>query len=81
MCGKPPYSIASQPLIDETSSQVAFYCACVCAALGIAGNILTTVVLLGHPSLRRHSTTPFLASLAASDLIFSGFNLPLLAVR
>jgi hypothetical protein len=56
-------------------------CAVICAVLGVVGNLLTMVVLLTSPMLRRHSTTPFLLSLAASDLIFCGFNLPLTAVR
>lgn len=83
MCdnSRPTYAQGSQPLIDEASSIAAGSAAVVCSFLGLAGNLLTAAVLMGHPGLRRHSTTPFLASLAFSDLLFSGFNLPLLAVR
>ena len=81
MCDKPPYSIAGKPLIDEVSSQVAAWSAVVCSVAGIVGNTVTLAVLLSSKSIRKHSTTPFLVSLAFSDLIFSSFNLPLLAVR
>ena len=55
--------------------------AIVCAVLGVAGNSLTAIVLLASKTMRRHSTTPFLLSMAISDLIFCGFNLPLTAIR
>ena len=54
------------------------YCSSV---LGVVGNLLTAIVLIGHPGLRKHSTAPFLTSLAFSDFIFSALNLPLLAAR
>ena len=80
-CGKPPFSVASEPLISETQSEVAFVAASVCAALGIVGNALTFAVILLNPSIRRHPTTPFLFSLASTDLIMSTLCLPLMAVR
>ena len=78
-CGKPPFT--DEPYIDEAASMAAFVAAIICAVLGFAGNSASLAVLIGDPAIRRHSTTPFLASLAVSDLIFCGFNLPLLAVR
>ena len=56
-------------------------CAIICAVLGVAGNTVTIFVLMSTRAMRQHSTTPFLMSMAASDLIFCGFNLPLMAVR
>ncbi len=80
-CPKPPFSVASEPLFGETESQVAFVSACICAALGTLGNSLTFAVLIFNPSIRRHPTTPFLFSLAFSDLIMSTLTLPLMAMR
>ena len=51
-CGKPPFSVASEPLISETQSEVAFVAASVCAALGIVGNLVTFAVLTCNPSIR-----------------------------
>eukprot|EP00094_Tigriopus_californicus_P002825 TCALIF_02724-PA protein Name:"Similar to Tre1 Protein trapped in endoderm-1 (Drosophila melanogaster)" AED:0.18 eAED:0.19 QI:0/0.12/0/0.77/1/1/9/0/1136 len=69
------------PLYDEVSSQFAAWSAAICCVFGIVGNATTLFVLMKTRSLRRHPTTPFLVSLAFSDLIFSIFNLPLLAHR
>ncbi len=51
-CGKPPYSVASEPLIDEATSEAAFICAVICAVLGTIGNILAGAVLLGNGGIR-----------------------------
>lgn len=80
-CGKPPFSIGSKPYIDEASSEAAFICAIICSILGLIGNLGTSFVLIGDKTIRNHPTTPFLLSLAVSDFIFSGFNLPVIAVR
>ena len=45
------------------------------------GNLLTMVALLRSRKLRQHATTAFVLSLAAADLIFCAFNLPLTASR
>ena len=79
--GKVPFEVANEPYIDEAASMAAFVAAVICAVLGFIGNLATLAVLLGDSGIRRHACTPFLASLALSDLIFCGFNLPLLAVR
>jgi hypothetical protein len=78
---RPDYDDLTKVIIDETSSQVAAWAAVLCSVLGVIGNCLTVYVLLKKKSLRQHSTTPFLLSLALSDLLFSAFNLPLMAVR
>jgi hypothetical protein len=75
------YDNLTKVFIDETSSQVAAWAAVPCSFLGVIGNCLTVYVLLKKKSLRQHSTTPFLLSLALSDLLFSAIFLPLSAVR
>ena len=75
------YADLTEVIIDEQNSQIAAWSAVICSVLGCFGNILTIIVLLRKTSLRRHSTTPFLLSLALSDLLFCVFNLPLMAVR
>ena len=47
-CGKPPYSIAGQPLIDEASSYAAFVCAAACAGLGVVSNVVGAAVLVSN---------------------------------
>ena len=47
----------------------------------VSGNLLTVVALLRCPKLRSHATTAFVISLACSDLLFAGINLPLTASR
>ncbi|CAB4059357.1 unnamed protein product [Lepeophtheirus salmonis] len=78
---RPPYTIGANPYIGPTESIVASWAAGICAVLGLFGNILSVVVFTSNDKLKKHSTTPFLLSLAISDLIFSGFNLPLLSLR
>jgi len=66
-------------------SPAASYFAAACAILfvivGITGNSLTVAALLRSRKLRSHATTAFVLSLAASDLLFCVFNLPLTAIR
>lgn len=71
----------SELLFDVTTSTIAASFAVFCSICGIIGNSITLFTLFGSIVLRQHSTTPFLASLGISDLIFSLFNLPLLAHR
>ena len=73
--------VCGQKLFDEDISNVAAWAAVICSVLGCVGNSLTILVMLCKPTLRKHSTTPFLLSLAFSDLCFSAFNLPLTAAR
>ena len=68
-------------IIDEANSEIAAWAAILCALLGGVGNVLTIFVLLRKRDLRIHSTTPFILSLAFSDLLFCLVNLPLTAVR
>lgn len=78
---KPSYDDLTLVIIDKTNSNIAAWAAVICGLFGCIGNLLTIIVLLKKASLRLHSTTPFLLSLALSDLLFSAFNLPLMAVR
>ena len=48
---------------------------------GVSFNLLTILSLLNHTPVRKHVTTPFVISLAFSDLIFSGAILPMMAIR
>ena len=78
---RPTFDEKTEKLFDEDISNVAAWAAVICSILGCVGNSLTILVLLCKPTLRKHSTTPFLLSLAFSDLCFSAFNLPLTAAR
>ena len=78
---RPDFGDLTEKLFDEDISNVAAWAAVICSVLGCVGNSLTILVLLCKPTLRKHSTTPFLLSLAFSDLCFSAFNLPLTAAR
>ena len=49
--------------------------------LGMVFNVVTIAALLNHTPIRRHVTTPFVISLAFSDLLFSITVLPVMAVR
>lgn len=84
MCGdtsRPNYEEGLQPIIDVDSSMVAAWAAIICSVLGVFGNIMTVTVFMLKRTLRLHSTTPFIMSLALSDLWFCAYNLPLTAVR
>ena len=78
---RPDYEDATKLIIGEFNSTIAAWAAVACSILGTIGNSLTVWVLLRKPQLRRHVTTPFLLSLAVSDLVFCTFNLPITAVR
>jgi len=51
------------------------------AILGICLNLLVIVALMHYRRTRRHVTTPFIISLSISDLVYSGFILPIMAAR
>ena len=72
---------STEVIFDENISNVAAWAAVICSILGCIGNFLTILVLLWKSTLRKHSTTPFLLSLACSDFCFSAFNLPIVAAR
>ena len=78
---RPDHDDLTEKIFNENMSNVAACAAVICSILGCIGNSLTILVLLWKPTLRNHSTTPFLISLAFSDLCLSAFNLPLTAMR
>jgi len=51
------------------------------SALGIILNMLVLVAVLNYPVTRQHATTPFILSITFSDLIYSAFILPIMAMR
>lgn len=55
--------------------------ASMCSFFGTLFNLVTICALLNHRPLRIHVTTPFVISLATSDLLFSAVTLPLMAIR
>ena len=55
--------------------------ATLCSIMGATFNLITIMALLNDLSMRKHITTPFVISLATSDLLFSIIILPLMAAR
>ena len=55
--------------------------ASICCFLGALLNVCAVAGLLHFPKTRAHVTTPFVVSLAASDLCFSTVALPMLAIK
>ena len=51
------------------------------SVVGVSGNLLTILALTKDVKLRKKATTSFIISLAVSDFMFCGINLPLTAVR
>jgi len=51
------------------------------SVVGVSGNLLTILALTKDAKLRKKATTSFIISLAVSDFMFCGINLPLTAVR
>ncbi|XP_023343199.1 protein trapped in endoderm-1 [Eurytemora carolleeae] len=78
---RPSYEDGTAILFSELESRVTGVVACICSVLGVVGNLVTIGALLNSKKLRSHPTTLFLISLALSDLIFGGYNLPLTAHR
>jgi len=77
---RPSYEDGTAILFSEATSLVGAMCAILFAIVGTVGNVLT-ILALTRSALRTHPTTMCLVSLAISDLIFSAYNLPLLAHR
>eukprot|EP00095_Tigriopus_kingsejongensis_P001767 maker-scaffold339_size202159-snap-gene-0.10 protein:Tk01767 transcript:maker-scaffold339_size202159-snap-gene-0.10-mRNA-1 annotation:"hypothetical protein AND_002409" len=76
---------AQRPEADLSFSQyhsnVAGTVAIGCAILGVIGNLTTLIVFRLNPKLRSIRATPYILSLAVSDLCFSVINLPLTSLR
>ncbi len=52
-----------------------------CSVFGAVLNLVTIIALLNYSRTRYHVTTPFIVSLATSDLVFSSLTLPFLAIK
>ena len=48
---------------------------------GFTLNLLVILALIRTPSIRKEYLTPFILSLAATDMIYSTFTLPIIAAR
>jgi len=77
---RPDSDEGSRILFGETSSAIGAIAAIALCVFGTLFN-LYTIIALYLSKLRRHPTTLCVISLAISDLIFSAFNLPVMAHR
>ena len=75
---RPSYEDGTTILFSEATSIIGAVCAVIFSILGTVGNMFTILALI-RSTLRTHPTTMCLISLAISDLIFSVYNLPLMA--
>ena len=75
---RPSYEDGTAILFSEATSIVGAICAVLFSILGTVGNVFT-ILALTRSTLRSHPTTMCLVSLAISDLIFSVYNLPVMA--
>ena len=66
---------------SEAESIVAGLGATFQSIAGSTLNLLIILALLRKPSLRKEHLTPFILSLAATDLIYSTVTLPIIAAR
>ncbi|CAH0562556.1 unnamed protein product [Brassicogethes aeneus] len=74
-------TVLSSIIYPEEATILAAFCAILFCFLGVIGNFVTVLALLGCPKLRSHATTAFVLSLCISDLLFCSVNLPLTASR
>lgn len=51
------------------------------AVFGVILNVLVFYIFLRNPSFRKEYLTPFVLSLASTDLIYSSITLPIIATR
>jgi len=74
-------SLSTDFVFGDGDSVFASLFAVLFAILGICLNLLVIVALMHYRRTRRHVTTPFIISLSISDLVYSGFILPIMAAR
>jgi len=77
---RPDYDEGTRLLFSETTSLVGAFIASALAFTGTIGNLVTICALL-QSRLRSHPTSLCLVALAASDLVFCVYNLPLTAYQ
>ena len=68
-------------VFNDILTNIAGSSAALLSFLGLLFNFVTVCALLLHSPIRHHVTTPFVISLAMSDLLFSAAILPLLAIK
>ena len=78
--GRPSSDEGTRLLFSEATSAAGAVAAIVICVLGSLSNVVTILALV-LSSLRSHPTTLFVLSLAISDLIYSVYNMPLMAHR
>ena len=80
-CFKDALGNGTDWVYDPAESIIAFLGATLQSIAGIVLNLLVVIALLRTPNLRKEYMTPFILSLAATDLIYSAFTLPIIAAR
>ena len=68
-------------MFTDTQANLAGSLGIIIAAAGVTLNMLTILALIKYKKTRIHVTTPFIVSLSASDMLFSGLALPLQSMK
>jgi hypothetical protein len=80
-CLKPVLENNTDWVYSEGESIFAGVCATLQAIAGVVLNVLVFAVFLGNAAFRKEYLTPFILSLATTDLLYSLFTLPIIAAR
>ena len=81
LCFEPVINGSTGWVFSQAESVFAGVTATLQATLGVVLNLLVIAVFLRTRSFRKEYLTPFILSLAATDLIYSSVTLPIIAVR
>ena len=81
LCLEPVLNGSTGWVFSQAESVFAGVTATLQATLGAVLNLLVIAVFLRTRSFRKEYLTPFILSLAATDLIYSSITLPIIAVR
>ena len=81
LCLEPVLNGSTGWVFSQAESVFAGVAATLQATLGAVLNLLVIAVFLRTRSFRKEYLTPFILSLAATDLIYSSITLPIIAVR
>ena len=80
-CLKPVLENKTDWVYSQEESIFAGFCATLQAIAGIILNLLVFAVFLRNPAFRKEYLTPFILSLATTDLVYSLVTLPIIAAR
>ena len=72
---------STEYVYNEEASIIAGIGATVQGITGFTLNLLIVIVLLKNSNLRKEWLTPYILSLAAADILYSGVLLPILAIK